>query len=150
EAIEGPAKVCGIEIEERLVNRLLNDLADFASWDEGRTQDHLGDIGGHDQLSPLARRADQLPLMQHALNQRWEETKGRAGAVKLTLVDYEKIGGLRGALDKHANKILDQLKEQLGEERGQAITEAVFRAITSGTTAADAVRHPTRFETLVS
>src|SRR5262249_39268985 len=108
----------------------------------------LGGAGEEDQLSRLARRADQLPLMQHALNQMWEETKGRE-PIKFRLVDYEKIGGLQGALDGHAKKKFGQRKEQTGKDRGLAITEAVFRAVPSGTTAADAVRHPTDFGTLV-
>ena len=34
DAIVGPAEVCNIEIEPALVNRLLNDLANFAPWDD--------------------------------------------------------------------------------------------------------------------
>src|SRR5690606_4847128 len=62
EAIVGPAAVCGTEIEEPLVNRLLNDLEDFAPWDDR-------DVA--DQLDRLVRRADQLPLLQHTLNRLW-------------------------------------------------------------------------------
>ena len=61
-AIVGPATVCGIEIEEGLVNRLLNDLAAFAPWDDRSTLD---------QLDRLVRRADQLPLLQYCLNRMW-------------------------------------------------------------------------------
>jgi hypothetical protein len=148
QAIEGPAKVCGIEIEERLIHRLLNDLADFASWEDGTGQSQLNRVDEQDQLSRLARRADQLPLMQHALNRMWEEAKNKT-SIKLTLSDYESIGGLQGALDKHADQILEQLEVKLGKERSQTITETVFRAVTSGTTAADAVRYPRFFGTLV-
>jgi hypothetical protein len=52
EAIVGPAAVCGTVIEPDLVNRLLNDLEDFAPWD---------DRDSGDQLDRLVRRADQLP-----------------------------------------------------------------------------------------
>ena len=149
EAIKGPAQVCGIEIEERLVNRLLNDLADFAAWDEGGADTRPEVPGRQDQLSRLARRADQLPLLQHALNRMWEEARAREGPVKLTLADYERIGGLQGALDKHADQVLDQLERRLGKACGRAITEMVFRAVTAGTSAADAVRCPTPFGTLV-
>jgi hypothetical protein len=148
QAIVGPAKVCGIDIEERLVNRLLNDLADFASWEDGAAQSQLNRADEHDQLSRLARRADQLPLMQHALNRMWEEAKNKT-SIELTLADYESIGGLQGALGKHADQVLGQLEAKLGKERCQAITETVFRAVTSGTTAADAVRYPRPFGTLV-
>jgi tetratricopeptide (TPR) repeat protein len=143
EAIVGPAKVCGIEIEPALANRLLNDLATFAPWD---------DRGVPDQLSHLARRADQLPVMQHTLNQMWRKAEKEskempqlAGrSITLTLAEYEAIGGVAGALDQHAGAIL----QQLGPVRG-AVAETIFRALTSGTTVANAVRRPTSFGELV-
>src|SRR5262249_7696912 len=67
-AIVGPAAVCGIRIRDPLVNRLLNDLSSFAPWD---------DLGREDQLDRLARRADQLPLLQYTLNRMWARAKGR-------------------------------------------------------------------------
>jgi tetratricopeptide (TPR) repeat protein len=143
EAIVGPATVCGAKIEPALTNRLLNDLGSFAPWDTD---------SGADTLSVLARRADQLPVMQHALNQLWRNAEREANDKKqaarseivLTLKEYEAIGEISGALDQHANAIL----EQLGPERAQVI-EAVFRALTRGTTVADAVRRPTPFGELV-
>jgi|HubBroStandDraft_4_1064222.scaffolds.fasta_scaffold04287_3 tetratricopeptide (TPR) repeat protein len=148
EAIKGPAAVCGVEIADDLVKRILNDLSDFAAWDDD-TLDTATDHGWEDQLSRLARRADQLPLMQHALNRMWAaQSKDNAGPIKLTLADYDAIGGFGGALDKHANAILSEMQENLGG-RGLAATEAVFRAVTTGTTAADAVRRQTEFGKLV-
>ena len=70
EAIEGPAAVCDIDIEPALVNRMLNDLANFAAWD---TAD------AHDQLDRIMRRADQLPLLQYTLNRMW--LRARAGSL---------------------------------------------------------------------
>src|SRR6185295_7491928 len=72
-AIEGPAGVCGFEIDPALVNRMLNDLASFAPWEEGDGKrpeaadavDPRDAFGSVNQLDRLARRADQLPLMQH-------------------------------------------------------------------------------------
>ena len=66
------------------------------------------------------------------------------GAVTLTLADYERIGGLGGALNAHADEIL----RTLGGE-SQPVAEAVFRALTEGTTVSDAVRRPTRLRELV-
>src|SRR5262249_45014993 len=106
EAITGPATVCDIDIEPGLVNRLLNDLANFAPWDEG---------DAHDQLDRIMRRADQLPLLQYTLNRMWLRARaaGRDERVNLTLADYEEIGGLSGALNAHAN----QMFEELGKAR---------------------------------
>jgi hypothetical protein len=171
EAIEGPARVCGIKVDERLVNRLLNDLVDFAAWADTAAQNRTEARVWEDQLSRLARRADQLPLMQHALNRMWEEAKRKTEPVELTLEDYEAVGGITGAIDKHANAILDQVESGLAKERSAGInqtgamhgrsqkpfanerrltlTEAVFRALITGTTAADAVRRPTPLTELV-
>ena len=63
----------------------------------------------------------------------------------LTVADYTAIGGLSGALDKHANALLEGLGRDLGPARGRAVTGAVFRALTLGHSVADAVRRPTRF-----
>src|SRR5262249_16686085 len=65
-AIDGPAEVCGVAVEQALVNRLLNELATFAPWEESEGERTAS------QLDRLARRADQLPLLQHALNRMWE------------------------------------------------------------------------------
>ncbi|MGH6802219.1 MAG: hypothetical protein ACREC3_02480, partial [Methyloceanibacter sp.] len=138
EAIVGPARVCDIEIEEPLVNRMLNDLANFAPWEEKGVTDEE-----NTPLDRLVRRADQLPLLQYALNRMWVLVHGRFPDrhVKLGLDDYK---GLSYALDEHADQIFDQLnKENLPVEQ-------VFRALTSGTSLADAVRQPTRFDRLVA
>jgi tetratricopeptide (TPR) repeat protein len=137
EAIVGPAEVCDIEIEPALVNRLLNDLANFAPWD---SQD------SNDQLDRLMRRADQLPLLQYTLNRMWQRAHERdpGKKVRLTIDDYETIGGLSGALNAHANQIFDDL----GKQRAQ-VAEWVFRALTAGSTIADAVRRPTRLDELI-
>ncbi len=140
-AIVRPAEVCGIKLEPTLVNRLLNDLASFAPWD---------DSGTEDQLERLVRRADQLPLLQYTLNRMWlrareRRTAAEEGPLVLRLADYEAIGGLSGALNAHANQLLNGLAAKgLG-----SVVESVFRALVSGATVADAVRRPRPFGELV-
>jgi hypothetical protein len=138
EAIVGPAAVCAIDIEPALVNRLLNDLANFAPWDDSDT---------NDQLDRIMRRADQLPLLQYTLNRMWLRARGASGdqRIKLTIADYDAIGGLSGALNAHANQIF----EELGKQRAPVV-EWVFRTLTAGSTIADAVRRPTRLDELVA
>jgi tetratricopeptide (TPR) repeat protein len=150
-AITGPAQVCGVSIEDALVNKVLNDMADLAAWDEGPADQERGQAAISDRLSILARRADQLPLMQHALNQLWSEaTKSNKGGqtsdehMLLTVAGYTEIGGLSGALDRHADAIFNDL----GPEH-QPVAETVFRALTGGRTVADAVRWPTTVSDLV-
>jgi tetratricopeptide (TPR) repeat protein len=138
EAIVGPARVAGIEIEERLVNRLLNDLASFAPWEKAGA-----DGKESAPLDRLVRRADQLPLLQYTLNRMWAEARARSPGqrIKLGLDDYK---GLSHALNEHADQIFEQL------DRENLPVEQVFRALTSGTSLADAVRLPTRFDRLVA
>jgi tetratricopeptide (TPR) repeat protein len=135
EAIVGPARVCRLEIEPRLVTKLLNDLEDFAPWDEGESKD---------QLSRLARRADQLPLMQHALNRIWQRARAQHNGgeeITLKLADYR---GLEQELDDHAEEVFGRLN--MSE---QAAAKCVFQAVTLGTTVANAVRRPTKYGELV-
>jgi Flp pilus assembly protein TadD len=136
QAIEGPAGVAGITVEKGLVNQLLNDMTSFAPWDR---QD------GFDQLQVLSRRADQLPLMQHVLNRLWlRAAAAGSGPVKLTLRDYERIGGLRGALDSHAAEVLDGFTEPQRQ-----VVQPIFRALVSGNSLQNAVRRPCGFADLV-
>ena len=158
--LDGDKFSAAVDRLQRLISGLSDDRATIGaaidSLDKGTasvtnllTNARRPLAGTVDQLSRLARRADQLPLMQHALNRMWAaQSKDNAGPIKLTLADYNAIGGFGGALDKHANAILSEMQENLGG-RGLAATEAVFRAVTTGTTAADAVRRQTEFGKLV-
>ena len=138
EAIEGPAGVCGFTIERALVSRLLNDLASFAPWEDERSVD---------QLQLLARRADQLPVLQHVLNRLWLRARvaEQDGKITLRLADYEALGGLGGALNAHAEEVLASIGPEYGATAG-----AVFRALVSGSTVATAVRRPCRVDELVN
>jgi hypothetical protein len=134
EAIEGPSQTLGFVIEDALATRLLNDLAAFAPW-EGEPSP--------DQVLRLARRADQLPLMQHVLNRLWlRANASNPATITLTLAEYESVGGLAGALDAHAKEVLARLKHC---ERD---VEAVFRCLIEGYDVASAVRRPCTFRKL--
>lgn len=138
EAIEGPAKVCGFEIEPRLVTRVLNDLSSLAPWEsesEGNS------------LSQLAKRADQLPLMQHVLNRLWQSARDRSDDAPtiLTYEVYEELGGLRGALDAHANSVVETLLDEW-----KPALEQVFRSLLLGNNVNDAVRNPRRLSEIIA
>ena len=147
EAIQGPADVVGFQIQPALLNRILNDLNRFAAF-EGGTLTKAGQTG---------RQADQLPLMQYALNQMWlakscdEQGNPRdPGEIELTLGDYKSIGaqegvpddarafgGLEGALDRQGAELIGRLE---AEGISEAKVEAVFRALVRGPTLDLAVR----------
>ena len=118
-AIEGPIRVGGGSVAPRLVQRLLNDV-------------------GEDP--------DQLPLLQHALMRSWDHwVSHRQGDEPLDLDHYEAVGGMHGALSRHADEAYDQLPG----ERQRAVAARMFKAVTEKTLDARGTRRPTRFAALV-
>lgn len=100
-AIEGPARVAGVELEAPLVTRVLNDAGE---------------------------EPDQLSLMQHALRRTYERYRRARRAGPITLDDYEAIGTLKFALEQHAEAALAQQTEpqrQLTERLFQSLTDGV-------------------------
>lgn len=69
-AILEPAKLSGNKINNRLIERLINELGDGL---------------------------DQLPILQHALNRIWK-THIDEGADEMDIIHYAKVGGLEGSL----------------------------------------------------
>ena len=61
-------------------------MADLAAWDESTRDQQRPQTATVDQLNVLARRADQLPLMQHALNQLWREAKAATKRPRMPLI----------------------------------------------------------------
>jgi D-alanyl-D-alanine carboxypeptidase len=74
EAIEGPIRLFGANITQRLLDRVLNDAGD---------------------------KSDQLPVMQHALMRTWEDWQ-RTGGDAIDLAHYEHVGTITEALSKDA------------------------------------------------
>ena len=116
DAIERPVGVGGAQIEPVLLTRLVNDVGD---------------------------NPDQLSILQHALNRtwaRWEETGDKG---PLDLADYEAIGTMGHALDRHADQAYAELSE-----RQKQIAEKLFKALTDKATDPRGVRRPTTMATL--
>ncbi|MEZ5355374.1 MAG: ATP-binding protein, partial [Bryobacteraceae bacterium] len=111
EAIEGPVRVAGAAIAPRLVQRLLNDAGDDP---------------------------DQLPILQHALMSTFRIWKEEGGP-QIDLRHYDKAGGLRDALNRHAQSAYSRLTEA----SDRALCERIFRCLTT-TEAGRAVRRPSR------
>jgi tetratricopeptide (TPR) repeat protein len=163
EAIVGPSEVCGGRIDEILVNRMLNGLAAFAPWDEEGfgepSYTARSDLAeAQNQVLRLARRADQLPVLQHALNRMWRSASqrnqvegsenGPAPDIELTAEDYDAVGGLEDALNLHAEAVLGDVSAALGGDP-QHTAERMFRALAIGATPSEAVRRPTRLRDLI-
>ena len=88
EAIEGPARLAGLSLQEGLSDRLLHDLG---ALDSGST----------------AAAAGTLPLLSHALLATWQHRAGGA----LTLDSYFATGGIDGAVAQTADTIVRNLPE---------------------------------------
>jgi|GEM_PF-2264260 len=118
EVITGPVVLGGGEITSRLVTQLLNDIGD---------------------------NQDQLPVLQHLLMRVWDEWKEKRLELEvkegnttvrrpheevhngpaIDLCCYEAVGGMAGALSRHA----DEAYEELSKSR-QELTEWVFKCLT--------------------
>jgi YD repeat-containing protein len=126
-AIIGPARVFGGDVELPLVNRLLNET----------------------ELDP-----NQLPVLQHLLTRMWASTSPErviprtstffvenpaetVGHV-LTMVDYEAVGGIAGALSIHADRAFESLNDEQ-----KRIAEIIFRSLCERGSAKRDGRHPT-------
>jgi hypothetical protein len=117
EVIRGPIEKVGAAIESALVERLLNDASD---------------------------EPDQLPVLQHCLQQLWAEAwRSRSnGRPQLTLDQYDRIGGVKSCLSIHADKIMSELPGLECE------IEQVFRALSEIDREGRATRRPLRFSQL--
>jgi WD40 repeat protein len=97
---------------------------------------------------------DQLPILQHAMMRCWGEARRRIQDVtrptRLTIEDYNAIGGVEHALSNHANELLEELHQR---PDGTAIgfelaTKRVFQALTEIDPEGRSVRRPQRFHDL--
>ena len=85
-AITEPARTAGSSVEDDLVDVLLREV---------RTRARSPPAAGHG--------AGVLPLLSHALDQAW---RSRTGDI-LTLADYERTGGIEGAVADSAQRAYD-------------------------------------------
>jgi WD40 repeat protein/energy-coupling factor transporter ATP-binding protein EcfA2 len=84
-AIERPAYLAGCELEGGLTDLLMNEVES---------------------------QPNSLPLLEHALLQIWQR---REGGRRLTIDAYHEVGGVAGALEKHAEEVFSGLTEAEGE-----------------------------------
>jgi formylglycine-generating enzyme required for sulfatase activity len=93
-AVEKPAELQGVRFEEKLVERILDDVGQ--------------EEGG-------------LPLLEFALTELW----GHQSERRLTYVAYEAIGGVKGALSRHADKVYGRLSPEDQEQARRVFVQLV-------------------------
>ena len=115
-AITEPAKKADSSVEDDLTDELLREV---------RTR------------HPAASSVGVLPLLSHALDQAWRSRTGTA----LTLADYERTGGIEGAVADSAQHAYDQLTPTQ-----QAAARQVFTGLTACSDGVDTADRALRAE----
>jgi len=119
EAIVGPVRNAGADMDPDLVDLLIGEVND---------------------------RADQLPVLQHALMRTWMHWKELDESERpLDFSDYFSIGTMRDAISRHADEIYETLNPD-----GKKICERLFKIITGKGSDNKGIRYPANIKTLRS
>jgi WD40 repeat protein len=115
-AITEPAKKAGSSVDDDLTEELLREVR---------------------VRHPMASSVGVLPLLSHALDQAWRSRIGNA----LTLADYERTGGIEGAVADSAQRAYDGLTPAQ-----QAAARQVFTRLTACSDGVDTADRAARAE----
>ncbi len=97
-AVRGPLNMCGAQIDQVLLNRLVNEVGD---------------------------NPDQLSILQHALNRTWAVWQAEGGMGLIATQHYDAIGTMEQALDRHADEVLAMLVAPAQAALAEAIFRAI-------------------------
>ncbi|MEX5632399.1 AAA family ATPase [Parafrankia sp. FMc2] len=124
EAITGPARAVGAEVEPALVDLLLDDLAAASGQAPAPTTADPASAAPSAGAEAGLAETGALPLLAHALRVTWDHRVDGTLLVRA----YRDAGRLAGALAKTA----DDLYLQLGETGQQAAHELLLRLVRLG------------------
>jgi WD40 repeat protein len=99
-------------------------------------------------LDDMGENPDQLPVLQHALQRTWEAWQRRTGGEgEIALEDYlaPDVGGMAGAIEKHAEEAFASL-----DSSQQRLAGALFRCITERAEDRRPVRRPLPLGTIAT
>src|SRR5579862_9300797 len=101
-------------------------------------------------LAATTQESDRLPILQHALMRAWSRVPNRRKGWELGPNDFEAIGGVEGALARHADEVMKDAvgKGPKAKAREEAL-EWVFRSLTDLDSDGLGVRRTRRFKDLV-
>jgi WD40 repeat protein len=108
EAITEPARIAGSSVDDELVDQVVT---------EGRSRRSASPAGMAETSAGL------LPLLSYALDQAWRSRI----AQPLTLADYERVGGMEGAIAASA----DRAYRELTPDQQRAAQQVFMRLITT-------------------
>ena len=111
--ITEPAKTVGSHVDDDLVEGLIREI-------KARPP------GGSTPGAAVDSAAGILPLLSHALDQAWRSRP--APDSPLSLVDYERVGGIEGAVAASAQNVYEELSP-----RQQTISRRIFTRLTATT-----------------
>ncbi|MFI6883930.1 nSTAND1 domain-containing NTPase, partial [Streptosporangium canum] len=116
-AITEPARLAGSQVADDLAQTLLREIRTRRPASPGLPS------------AAAAGGAGTLPLLSHALDQAWRHRTGQT----LTLADYERTGGIEGAVADSAQRVYDRLTPAQ-----QDLTRQIFlRLVTTGSDGTD-------------
>jgi hypothetical protein len=114
----------------------------------------------------LKENLDQLPILQHALMHTYNKTFRSGGnETEMRYEHYDSIGGMKGALAKHAKEVFDDLADKVAGNanagtalkdhpkaynKKQRIAKLIFQALTDSTSDQKGGRRPTRLQNIYS
>ncbi|MEU8252363.1 WD40 repeat domain-containing protein, partial [Nonomuraea sp. NPDC048916] len=121
-AITEPARQAGSQVQDDLTQTLLREIRTHRPAAPGPTSTGP-------PATAAAGGAGTLPLLSHALDQAWRHRTGQM----LTLADYERTGGIEGAVADSAQRVYDRLTPVQ-----QDLTRQIFlRLATTGSDGTD-------------
>ncbi|QTR51830.1 WD40 repeat domain-containing protein [Candidatus Thiothrix anitrata] len=125
----------GLYLTPRLTREQLRDAISlpaqlFGGSVEDALANHLLNEAGNDP--------DQLPLLQHALMGLFKKNS------QMTLAEYQQLQGLRGTLNRHAERTFAEL-----DSEEQALAEVMFRALTERSKDGQDIRRPLKVQALL-
>lgn len=127
EAITKPAEFFGAKVEPETCRVILHDVKRLSS-------SQLSGSSTSDKAEAnLNAEHDHLPLMQHTLMRMWEHSGNTLDPDghnshanrSLTIDDYKRVGGIRGALNQHAEEVYEHLSWSASSDENKAAIDKI-------------------------
>jgi len=147
DCVQFPDLVDEINSGQFLVPRLkINQLKDAIMEPAGFANAAVDPVCANRLIGEIGDNMDQLPVLQHALRRSYGEAQkhiAERGGIRVMYADYDAIGRMENALDKHAEEILQNF-----DESQKKYCRILFQSITDRATDGRGIRRPLSFATI--